>query len=113
MEAHPLDVLLDGIHIFGVFLRGIRVVVAEVGLAAVFLGEPEVDAQAFGVPEVEITVRLRGETRHDAGDPSGFQVVLDYLFEEIQFLRLGRRGILCFFHCQMIDLSCKVNKTLE
>ena len=39
MEAQPLDVLLDGVHVLGVLLRGVRVVVAEVRLAAVLLRE--------------------------------------------------------------------------
>ena len=49
MEAQPLDVLLDGVHVFGVLLRGVRVVVAEVRLAAVLLCEAEVQARGNSV----------------------------------------------------------------
>ena len=44
LETEPLDVLLDGVNVFHVFLDRIGVVIAEVGLAAVFLGKAEIYA---------------------------------------------------------------------
>ena len=42
LEAEPLDILLDGVYVFGVFLDGVRVVEAQVGGTAVLLREAEV-----------------------------------------------------------------------
>jgi hypothetical protein len=50
MESEPLDVLLDGVHVFGILLGGVGVVVTEVGHAAVLLREAEVQANGLGVP---------------------------------------------------------------
>ena len=61
---------------FSVLLGRVGVVKAEVGLSAVLLGEPEVDADALRVSELEVTVRLRRETCHHALNSSGLQVVL-------------------------------------
>ena len=67
---------------------GVGVVVAKVCLSAILLGEAEVDAQALGVAEVQVTVGLRREPGHHAVHLSGLKVVLNYLFKEIQFLGL-------------------------
>ena len=77
LEAQPLDVFLDGIHIFGVFLGGVGVIVAEVGLAAVFLCQAEVEADALGVAQVQVTVGLRREAGHDAVHFTFGQILFD------------------------------------
>ncbi len=86
LEAQPLDVLLDGVHVLDILLDGVGVVVAEVGLAAVLEGEPEVDAQGLGVSEVQVAVGLRREAGQDGRHLAGLQVVLDDLLQEIEFL---------------------------
>ena len=88
LEAHPADVFLDGVHIFGVLLGGVGVIVAEVGLAAVFLSKAEVYAEALRVAEVEVAVGLRREPGHYAVHLAGLEIVFDYLFKEIKFLGL-------------------------
>ena len=85
LEAEPLDVLLDGVHVFGVLLGGVRVVVAEVRLAAVFLREAEVQTDRLCVSQVQVAVRLRRETRHHVVHFARSEVRFDDLFEEIQF----------------------------
>ena len=85
-EAQPLDVLLDGIHVFGVLFDGVGVVVAEVGLAAILHGKAEIDAEGLGVSQVQVTVRLRREAGQDGRHFAALEVVFDNLFEEIQFL---------------------------
>ncbi len=49
LETHPANILLNRIDIFSVLLRWVSVIVAKVGLATVFLGKPEVDAEALGM----------------------------------------------------------------
>ena len=90
VEAEPADVVHDGVDVFLLFLFGIGVVEAEVGFAAEFRGEAEVQADGFGVPDVQIAVRLRRKARLDA--PAvlvGFQIVEDDLANKIRARRRG------------------------
>ena len=61
VEAQPFHVFLDGIDIFGVFLGGVGVVETQVAFAAVFFGQPEVQANGFGMAYMKITVGVRAE----------------------------------------------------
>ena len=61
VEAQPADVLLDGVHVLDVFLRGIGVVEAEVARAAEFGGDAEVQADRLGMADVQVAVRLGRE----------------------------------------------------
>ena len=94
LETEPFDVFLDGIYIFGVFLGRVGVVVAEVGLSAIFLGQSEIDAQALCMPEVQVSVGLRRKAGKDGIHFAGLEIVLDDFFEEIQFT--------FFFHCRLL-----------
>ncbi len=66
VEAQPVDVLLDGLHVLHVLLGGVGVVHAEIAQAAVFLGGAEVDGQGLAVADVEIAVGLGGEPGVDS-----------------------------------------------
>src|SRR5208283_3096969 len=55
----PVHVLLDGVHVLDVFLGRVGVVHAQVADAVEFVGDAEVEADAFGVADVQVTVRLR------------------------------------------------------
>src|SRR5262249_29989733 len=77
------------------FFFRIRIVEAEVGLAAEFFRQAEVEADGFRVPDVEIAVRLRRKARvHTALILAGLQVVEDDIADEIRRAarRRGRRG---------------------
>ena len=91
LEAQPLDVLLDGVHILDILLDGVGVVVAEVGLAAVLGRQAEVDAEGLGVAQVQVAVGLRREPGQDGRHLAALEVVLDDLFQEIELL-------IVFFH---------------
>src|SRR5262249_2621113 len=57
----------------------------------VLAGDAEVEADALGVADVQVAVRLRREARDDAATvPSGAGVVGDDLADEV---RAGRRGL--------------------
>ncbi len=66
LKAEPADILLDGLNVLLVFLGGIRVVVPQVALAAVLERQAEIEADAFGVANVQVAVRLRWKPRVDA-----------------------------------------------
>ena len=52
MEAEPLDVVLDALDVFGVFLDGVGIVETEVAHAIVALGDAEVEGDGLGVADV-------------------------------------------------------------
>ena len=61
VKAQPVNVLLDRVDVFGVLLRRVRVVHAQVAQAAEFLRGAKVDRQRLAVADVQISVRLRRE----------------------------------------------------
>ena len=85
LETKPLDIFLDRIHILGIFLGGIRIIITKICLAAIFLGQAEIDAKALGMAKMQITVGLWRETGQDTVDFTGFEVILDNLLEKVKF----------------------------
>ncbi len=80
-ETEPLDAVDDGVDVFLVFLLGIGVVEAQVAAAAVVARQAEVQADRFGVADVQVAVRLRREAGDHgrqalAGMGAGGQVVI-------------------------------------
>ena len=89
LEAEPADVLHDGIDVLRLFLLGIGVVEAQVGLAAELRRQAEVQADRLGVADVQIAVRLRRKARvHAPLILVGLQVVQNDVANEIR--RAGR-----------------------
>jgi len=97
VETEPADVLLYGVDILGVLLDGVGVVEAEVGAAAIFLGEAEVDADALGVADVEVAVGLGREAGLHGGAAAFGEVALDDFLQKVQ---LAFGGV--FFHNRLI-----------
>jgi len=85
--AQPLHVPLDRLDVAHVLLLGVRVVEAEVALAAELRGDSEVDGEGLGVADVEPTVRLRGEAGQDPIVAARRQVVGYEVADEV-----GGRG---------------------
>ena len=61
----PAHVRDDGRDVLDVLLDRVGVVEPQVALAAVFAGDPEVEADRLGVADVQIAVGLRREARDD------------------------------------------------
>jgi hypothetical protein len=90
LEAEPVHVVLDRLDVLQILLRGIGIVEAEVAGAAELARDPEVEADALGVPDVQITVRLGREARRDAATVLARRLVLAHdLGDEVG---AGRRG---------------------
>ena len=88
MKAHPADVFHDGVDEFGFFFRGVGVVEAEVAFAVELAGEAEVEADGFGVADVEVAVGLGWEAGVDAtGVFTGGEIGDDDVADEV-----GRPG---------------------
>ena len=91
LEAQPPHVVLDRVDVFGLFFLGIGVVEAQVGVAAEFVGEAEIEADRLGVADVQIAVGLgRKAGLHAAGVLIGLQVVENDVANEVGGARLGR-----------------------
>jgi len=94
VEAEPADVFLDGIDVLDVFARGIGVVEAQMADAAallVFEGDAEVEADGFGVADVEVAVGFGGKAGdHAAAVFAGAIVVGNHVANKIAGRRRGR-----------------------
>ena len=97
LVAEPVHVANDGIDVLLLFLLGIGVVEAQVGLAAELRGEAEVQVRGLGVAEVQVAIGLgRKAGLHASGELVGLEVGNDDVADEIGSLgrfggRLGRR----------------------
>ena len=65
LESEPLDIFLDGFHIFHVFFGRVGVVETQVTYSTIACGYPKIQANGLGMTDVEITVGLRRETGLD------------------------------------------------
>ena len=84
IEAQPSQILLNGLGVFGAFLERVGVVEAQIGAAAVLLGDAEVQADALGMADVQIAVGLRRKPgHHPAFQKAVSQIPLDALPDEI------------------------------
>jgi hypothetical protein len=92
LETEPLHVGDDGVDEFLALGLGVGVVEAQVAGAAVLPGEPEIQTDRLGVPDMQVTVGLGGKARHHPGDCTRGQVLLDDLLDEIAGLVGIHRG---------------------
>ena len=83
IEAEPAHVALDGVDIFLLFLGRVGVVVAQIAMAAEFLRHAEIQADRFGVADMQIAVRLGRKTGDDRLVPAGCQVGANDVADEI------------------------------
>src|SRR6267142_5907325 len=83
IEAEPGQIALDGVDIFLLFLGRIGVVEAQMTAAAELLRDAEIEADRFGVADMEIAVGLRREPSHDGFHAARIQVILDDVADEV------------------------------
>ncbi len=83
LEAKPLYVALDRVDVLLVLLGRVGVIETQVALTTELLRQAKVQANRLGVPDVQITVGLRGETGDDLGMLAGVQVSLDDRTEKV------------------------------
>jgi len=85
LETEPADVVLDAINVFGLLGHRVGVVEAEVALAVVFLGQPEIQTDAFCVADVQVAVGFRREAGvYPAAVLAFGDVLLDDFFDEVE-----------------------------
>ena len=62
-KAQPVNIPLNGLHVFRVFLSGVGIIKAKVAQAAVLFSRQEVHDQGFAVANVHVSVGFRREAR--------------------------------------------------
>src|SRR5213596_1986291 len=90
----PIHVLENRIDILDLFLRRVRIVVAEIARAAEFASDAEVQADGFRVADVQVAVRLRREAGVNLRIFLLGDVMLDDVAKEITWP--GRLSVLMF-----------------
>jgi hypothetical protein len=84
LESKPVHILHDCIHEVLVFFQGIGIVETEVGSAAEFIGDPEIQANRLCVADVQVAVGLRGKPGNDGGVFSRFEILDNDVSYEIR-----------------------------
>ncbi len=98
VETKPANRLLDRcdeLHVLGL---GVRVVHAQVALAAEFACNPEVQADRLGMANVQIAVWLRREARGDAATVAPAALVFGHDGAQ-EILRFGWIDCVCALGC--------------
>ena len=84
MKSQPFYIFLDGINIFRVFSNRIGIIKTKVCFSAIFFRQSKIQADTFGVANVQVPVRFRREAGMDALPFSRPEVLFYNLFKEIQ-----------------------------
>ena len=77
METEPLNIFFDGVDVFVVFFFRVCIIKTEVAQTIINISQTEVQADRFGVADVQITVRLGRETGLDGCMFTAFEVFID------------------------------------
>ena len=77
METKPLNVFFDGVDVFVVFFFGVGIVKTQVAQTVINIRQTEVQADGFGVADVQIAVWLGRETGLDGCMFTAFEVFFD------------------------------------
>ena len=77
METEPLDVFFDGVDLFVVFFFGVGIVETQVAQAVVNIRQTEVQADGFGMADMQVAVGFGRETGLDGCMFTAFEVFFD------------------------------------
>ena len=106
LETKPLNIVLDALDIFCIFLDRVGVVEAQVALTAIFLGQSEVDGDSFSVSDMQVSVWLWWETGlHSATVLTFGQIIDDFLLNEAYRLFLFCLVLNNLFHIYISKFS--------
>jgi hypothetical protein len=64
IKSKPGHIFANGVYIDFLFIKGVRIVEAQMTSTPVFPSQPEIEANGFGVTYMEISVRLGGKPGH-------------------------------------------------
>src|SRR5581483_10789612 len=87
-EAEPAHVFFDRLHVLDVFLARVGVVEAEIAKPAEVRGKAEIEANGFGVADMQITVGLGRKTSgHSSLVFAALQIFQEEIANEMRRLR--------------------------
>jgi len=84
--AEPVDVLLDRLDVFDIFLARVGVIHPQIADAAVFFRGAEIDHDRLGMADMQVAIRLGRETgmHGHAGEPATLgNIFVDELVDEM------------------------------
>src|SRR5690606_4612460 len=88
VKTKPVNIFLDGIDEFNVFLDGIGIVVAQVCLPAIVFCHAEIDAERFSMPNMKVAVGFGWKAgMNTTAKTTGTVVFVDDLADKIGFNR--------------------------
>ena len=90
VEAQPVDVGHDAVHILGLFLGGVGIVKAQIGHAAEFFGGLEIREHGLAMADVQVAVGFGRETGVHVLVTATLQILLYGFPDKIGFVRRGR-----------------------
>ncbi len=83
LESQPAHVFFDRLDVLDILFRRVRIVEAQVARAPELEGDAEVETNRLGVPDMQIAVRFRRESRDHARDDARLQLVRDHRTDEV------------------------------
>ena len=92
IKTEPADIFFNGIDIFLLLFGGVGVIEAQVGPGSfwgkirVVLGQSEIDAKRFGVPDMQVPVRFRGKPGDNGVMLAGSEIFFDYLKSVVELV---------------------------
>ena len=83
IRAQPCHILTDGLYEFRILLGGIGIIIAQVELAAVFLGQSVVEQYALGMAYMQIAIGFGRESGMYRGVNAFRQVLINLLLDKV------------------------------
>ena len=111
VKTQPADVLLDGMDELDILLAGIGIIEAQVAHGAevgVFLGYAEIEANCFGMTDVQVAVRFRRKACDGRLAMPRGQIPGDPLAYEVSFLLSCHARDSTLFNRENQDFSSKM-----
>ena len=98
-EAQPLYIRLNGVNVLHVLLHRVSVIKAQVALAPILLGQPEVQADGLGMSHMQVAVRLRWKTSMDPLPIAAvLQIVIYFILDKIRSSIQNFRHKICLLN---------------
>ena len=83
LESEPVNVSLNGLNEFNIFLGRICIIVSQIASAAVLECSTEIQAEGLSVSDMQISVRFRGKSCYDLLVLAGCQVIVNDVMDKI------------------------------
>ena len=111
LKTQPAHVVLYGLGVFLVFLFRVGVVEAQVAFALIILRQTEVQADGFGMADMQISVRFGRKARDDAAVLAAGQIGIDDRADEVGCGGLRRAAHIGIFSVCVRLTICAVDFT--